>query len=261
VVKVLGKEKSLKAGHYQLDRAVSIRQLADMISEGDVVLKSVTVIEGWTFKQMRTALNQHPDVQHDTTPLSDTQILARLEVNHSSAEGLFFPDTYHFSSGMSDLAIFRQAHQLMKDQLERAWEQRVQDLPLKNPYQALILASIVEKETGLAAERPLIAAVFINRLKRGMMLQTDPTVIYGLGVAFDGNLRRKDLVMDGPYNTYTRAGLPPTPICLPGGESLYAALHPAPSQALYFVSKGDGSHYFSETLSEHGQAVNRYQLN
>jgi len=185
--------------------------------------------------------------------------LQRIGAVESHPEGLFFPDTYAFASGSSDLAIFRQAYQAMQQHLQGAWAAREPDLPLQSPYQALILASIVEKETGAASDRPMIAGVFVNRLRRGMRLQTDPTVIYGVGQNFDGNLRKKDLLTDHPYNTYTRGGLTPTPIALPGSDALQAALHPAQTDALYFVARGDGSSHFSSSLTEHNQAVNQYQ--
>ncbi|PIU16897.1 MAG: endolytic transglycosylase MltG, partial [Gallionellales bacterium CG08_land_8_20_14_0_20_59_87] len=198
--------------------------------------------------------------RHDSANLSELELLQRIGATETVADGLFFPDTYNFSSGSSDLRVLQRAYQLMQQHLAGAWEQRAADLPLASPYQALILASIVEKETGREEDRAMIAAVFINRLRLGMRLQTDPTVIYGLGERFDGNLRRRDLIADTPYNTYTRSGLPPTPISLPGLASLQAVTHPAPSKALYFVAKGDGSSKFSNSLSEHNKAVNRYQI-
>ena len=191
--------------------------------------------------------------------LTDAEILQRLAIEYPSPEGLFFPDTYHFSQGVSDLSILRRAHQLMQKHLAAQWERRAPDLPLSNPYEALILASIVEKETGKAVERSLISGVFLNRLRIGMRLQTDPTVIYGLGERFDGNLRKQDLVTDTPYNTYTRGGMPPTPIAMPGLASLHAALNPSRTDALYFVAKGDGSSHFSTNLDDHDRAVTKYQ--
>lgn len=259
LVKIFGKEGEIKAGNYQLEREITPLQLVRKITQGDVSQSEIVFIEGWNFRQMRKALNEHPAVKHDSTGLSDKELLQRLGVQEEKAEGLFFPDTYYFSNGMSDLSLLKRAYQIMGQRLDEAWRGRSPNLPFSNPYEALIMASIVEKETGKAGERPMIAAVFINRLRIGMRLQTDPTVIYGLGESFDGNLRKSDLTADTPYNTYTRAGLPPGPIAMPGWASIQAALHPSATPALYFVSKGDGTHYFSRNLDEHNQAVNRYQ--
>lgn len=259
LVKIFGKEGEIKAGNYQLDHEITPLQLVRKITQGDVSQSEIVFIEGWNFRQMRKALNEHPAVKHDSIGLSDKELLQRLGAQEENAEGLFFPDTYYFSNGMSDLSLLKRAYQIMGQRLDEAWRGRSPNLPFSNPYQALIMASIVEKETGKAGERPMIAAVFINRLRIGMRLQTDPTVIYGLGESFDGNLRKSDLTADTPYNTYTRAGLPPSPIAMPGWASIQAALHPSATPALYFVSKGDGSHYFSRNLDEHNQAVNRYQ--
>jgi UPF0755 protein len=209
---------------------------------------------------LRSVLDGHPALKHDSTGLSEVQILQRLGIDKASAEGLFFPDTYIFAVSSSDLALLKQAYARMQTKLQALWEERAPGLPLRNPYEALIFASIVEKETGRNDERELVAAVFINRLKRGMRLQTDPTVIYGLGPAFDGNLRRRDLLADNSYNTYTRYGLPPTPIAMPGEAAIRASLNPAQSPALYFVARGDGSHQFSSNLVEHNRAVNKFQL-
>jgi len=259
LVRVLGKSGQLQAGSYELQQPVSMLELVRMIAEGRVSQRRISVIEGWTFRQMRDALNANPDIMHDTLNLSDAEILLRIGAIESHPEGLFFPDTYVFAPGSSDLAIFQRAYQSMQQHLQEAWAMREPNLPLETPYQALVLASIVEKETGAASDRPMIAGVFVNRLRRGMLLQTDPTVIYGLGATFDGNLRRRDLQTDHPYNTYTRGGLTPTPIALPGRDSLQAALHPAQTDALYFVARGDGSSHFSGSLTEHNQAVNQYQ--
>jgi UPF0755 protein len=209
---------------------------------------------------VREALNRHEDIRHLSIPMTDEEILRQIGATETVAEGLFFPDSYFFDSGMSDLDILKRAYETMHRKLNAAWEKRAAGLPYRTPYEALIMASIVEKETGRAGERPMIASVFLNRLKLGMRLQTDPTVIYGMGENFDGNLRKRDLQLDGQYNTYTRAGLPPTPIAMPGMAAIEAALHPARSNALYFVGKGDGSHAFSSTLNEHNRAVYRYQL-
>jgi peptidoglycan lytic transglycosylase G len=259
LARVLGESANLKAGTYEIDRPVTPLELLRKITKGDYAQTGITFVEGWTFKQMRKALDEHQGSSHDTRGLSDAEIMRRLGSDEASPEGWFFPDTYYFSTGTSDLRILRRAHQLMKLHLAAQWEKRAPDLPLASAYEALVLASIIEKETGRADERPLIAAVFINRLRMGMKLQTDPTVIYGVGSAFDGNLRKGDLVADTPYNTYTRSGLPPTPIAMPGLASLTAAVSPAQSEVLYFVSKGDGSHHFSRSLNEHERAVTKYQ--
>jgi UPF0755 protein len=257
--RVLGKASQLKAGIYLVEKNLTPLELLRMISKGAVQQNEIRFIEGWNFRQVRQALDDNPALAHETAGLSDAELLQRLGVPETHPEGLFFPDTYYFSSGMSDVAILRRAYAVMQDHLARAWETRAGNLPYATPYQALIMASIVEKETGAPAERPLIAGVFVNRLRIGMRLQTDPTVIYGLGEQFDGNLRKQDLLTDTPYNTYTRAGLPPTPIAMPGLDAIRAALQPASTKALYFVSRGNGTHYFSATLDEHNRAVARYQ--
>lgn len=259
LVRLLGKSGQLKAGSYELSHPVSPLELMKIISDGQVRQRRISIIEGWTFKQLRAALDASPDIRHETSNLDDSEILKRIGATEPHPEGLFFPDTYHFAAGSSDLAIFQRAYQAMEQHLRMVWEMREANLPLENPYQALILASIVEKETGAAADRAMIAGVFVNRLRKGMLLQTDPTVIYGIGDKFDGNLRKRDLLADTAYNTYTRAGLTPTPIALPGLDSLRAALHPAQTNALYFVARGDGSSHFSSSLSEHNRAVNQYQ--
>lgn len=261
LVRINGKAGEVKAGNYYLESHPTALQLFRMITRGDVSQSEISFIEGWSFRRMRQALDEHPAVRHDTTQLKEQEILRRLDISDTAAEGLFYPDTYFFSSGMSDLAILKRAYQAMQTRLAEAWEERDPLLPYLTPYEALIMASIVEKETGRASERPLIAGVFINRLRLNMRLQTDPTVIYGMGEQFDGNLRKQDLLADTPYNTYTRSGLPPTPIAMPGGGAILAALHPAATKALYFVGKGDGTHKFSASLAEHNQAVVRYQLN
>lgn len=257
--RLMGKSAQIKAGSYALEQPVSALELLRMISEGQVSQRRVGIIEGWTFRQMRDALNANADITHDTQSLSDAEILQRIGAPESHPEGLFFPDTYHFAAGSSDLAIFRRAYLTMQRHLQAGWDAREPNLPLQTPYEALILASIVEKETGAEKDRAMIAGVFVNRLRQGMLLQTDPTVIYGMGASFDGNLRRKDLHTDTPYNTYTRGGLTPTPIALPGRAALQAALHPAQTNALYFVARGDGSSHFSSSLNEHNNAVNKYQ--
>jgi len=257
--RLASKETTIKAGSYQVSTGVTPWRLMKKITQGDFAQSEVVFIEGWTFRQMRTALDVHAAVRHDSMGLSDADLMRRLGADTFMPEGLFFPDTYLFGKGESDLAILARAHRAMQKQLQSAWRQRDPDVPLASPYEALILASIVEKETGQASERELIAGVFVNRLRAGMKLQTDPTVIYGLGVKFDGNLRKRDLMRDGPFNTYTRAGLPPHPIAMPGQASLLAALSPARTDALYFVARGDGTSQFSRSLKEHNRAVAKYQ--
>ena len=252
--------KRLRAGRYEITRGMRIADVIDRLIRGDTLKEKLTIVEGWTFREMRAALAAHLLLRRDSEKLTDAQLLAAVGAGEAHPEGLFAPDTYVFDAGSSDLDILRQAYRAQQARLARAWESRAADLPLKSPYEALILASIVEKETGQSAERGRIAGVFINRLRTGMLLQTDPTVIYGLGEKFDGNLRKADLAADSPYNTYTRAGLPPTPIALPGQASIEAALKPEPTKALYFVARGDGTSQFSESLGEHNRAVSKYQL-
>lgn len=259
LARLLDKSAQLKAGNYELEHSVSPLELLKIITKGDVSQSQVSIIEGWTFKQLRAALDANPEIKHDTNGLSDMEILRRIGATENHPEGLFFPDTYYVASGGSDLAVFKRAYRIMQQRLQEAWATRAANLPLQNPYQALILASIVEKETGIASDRAMIAGVFANRLRRGMLLQTDPTVIYGLGAKFDGNLRKRDLLADTTYNTYTRTGLTPTPISLPGMAALQAALHPAQTDALYFVARGDGSSQFSNNLAAHNRAVSQYQ--
>jgi UPF0755 protein len=257
--RLLGKAGAIKAGSYEVGRGITALALLNKLTAGEVTQTEVVLIEGWTFRQVRAALNADPEIGHDSAALSDTEIMARLGAAGRSPEGLFFPDTYLFGKGASDLDILRRAYKAMERQLQAAWQQRAPDLPYRGPYEALIMASVIEKETGQATDRALIGGVFVNRLRIGMMLQTDPSVIYGLGEKFDGNLRKKDLLADTPHNTYTRSGLPPTPIAMPGQASLAAALNPAKTTALYFVARGDGSSEFSRTLAEHEQAVTKYQ--
>ena len=259
LARLLGESGNLKAGIYEIDRPLTPLELLRKVTQGDYTQAGITFVEGWTFRQMRKTLDEHSAVRHDTRSLSDAEILQRLSIAQASPEGWFFPDTYYFSSGASDITVLRRAHHLMQSHLAAQWSQRAQNLPFTGPYEALILASIVEKETGKKEERPLIAAVFVNRLRRGMILQADPTVIYGMGEKFDGNIRKHDLTTDTPYNTYTRAGLPPTPIAMPGLAALSATLNPAASDVLYFVARGDGSSHFSRTLAEHERAVTKYQ--
>ena len=259
LARATGDSARLKAGSYELKPGTSPLGLIQQLVRGEMAQEALAIIEGWTFRQMRQAVAAHPALKHDTVHLSDQELLAKVAPDYKMPEGLFFPDTYLFAKGSSDLHIYRQAHALMKRRLADEWARRDPSVPYKTPYEALIMASIVEKETGQSSERGLIAGVFVNRLKRGMLLQTDPTVIYGMGDKFDGNIRKRDLETDTPYNTYTRPGLPPTPIALPGRESLAAALNPAKTDNLYFVSRGDGTSHFSTKLEDHNRAVNKYQ--
>jgi len=253
----------IQAGEYRLVPGTTPGMLLDQFVAGDVVLHMLTVPEGWTFRQALAAIQAHPEVSVELRDLADAELMGRLGLGTQDPEGLFFPDTYRFPRGTSDRVLLMQAHARLQAELDDAWTKRSPDLPLASAYEALILASLVEKETAASDERPLIAGVFVNRLRRGMRLQTDPSVIYGLGAAFDGNLRRRDLVEDTPYNSYTRAGLPPTPIALVGRQALDAATRPATTRALYFVAtgRGDGRHFFAETLIEHNANVSRHLAN
>jgi UPF0755 protein len=254
-----GDSRRIRAGSYEFGAGISPVKLLRKIVNGDETLATLRLLEGWTFRQVRNELARNPDLRPDSASMDEAQLMAALGAPGVSAEGRFFPDTYAFSKGSSDLQVLRRARLAMQRRLDAAWAQRSADLPLKDPTQALILASIVEKETGQAADRGQISGVFINRLRMGMPLQTDPTVIYGLGEAFDGNLRRRDLQSDTPFNTYTRAGLPPTPIAMPGRDALLAATRPASTRAIYFVARGDGSSEFSANLADHNRAVEHYQ--
>nr|WP_238139425.1 endolytic transglycosylase MltG [Roseateles aquatilis] len=254
-----GQARKIRAGSYEVHAGVTPRELLDKMVKGDQVLEQLRLIEGWNFRQVRAAIAAAPALKQTTAGMTDDQIMTALGAPGQAAEGRFFPDTYAYSRGVSDLTVLKRAHALMRKRLDSAWAGRADGLPLKSADEALVLASIVEKETGAAADRGLVASVFVNRLKVGMPLQTDPTVIYGLGESFDGNLRKIHLQTDTPFNTYTRGGLPPTPIALPGLAALQATLHPTPSKALYFVSRGDGTSQFSEDLAAHNRAVNKYQ--
>ena len=250
----------LQAGEYRLQPGISALEVLHKLQQGDVLLHSFTIVEGWTFRQLREALSAVPTLTHRLSANTQASaVMALLGHPEQHPEGQFYPDTYFFPKQTTDLAFLERAYNTMQQRLRFEWQQRAPDTPLKSPYQALILASIIERETGVPAERPLIAAVFINRLRRNMRLQTDPTVIYGLGEDFDGDIKFRDLRRDTPYNTYTRAGLPPTPIAMPSGAAIHAALHPVDSDVLYFVAKGDGSHQFSTNLTDHEAAVDRYQ--
>lgn len=254
-----GVDRGIKAGSYEVEQGITLPRLLDMLTQGDVTQTSLTIVEGTTFAELKELLRRSPDVANTVLDLSDRELLTRIGASESHLEGMFFPDTYFFATGGTDLALLKRAYRTLRERLDAGWDKRAADLPLATPYDALILASIVEKETGRAAERPLIASVFVNRLKIGMRLQTDPTVIYGLGSGFDGDLRKRDLDADTPYNTYTRAGLPPTPIALPSQASIDAVMNPPKTPYLYFVARGDGSSAFSATLQEHNRAVAKYQ--
>ena len=257
--RLTGKAGDIKAGSYEIGRGITPWDLLAKLTRGDVTQAEIVFVEGKTFREMRGVLDADPNLRHDTAGLSDQEILTRVGASETHPEGLFFPDTYLFAKQSSDLEVLRRAYGNMKRRLNQEWSNRDPAVPYSNPYQALIMASIVEKETGRPADRGEVAAVFTNRLRRGMLLQTDPTVIYGLGETFDGNLRKRDLLADTPYNTYTRVGLPPTPITMPGAASIQAVMHPPATDKLYFVARGDGSSAFSRTLEEHNRAVTKYQ--
>jgi UPF0755 protein len=254
-----GVAQSLRAGRYTIERGTTLAQLIAKLRAGDVTLERLTIVEGITFREMRALLAATNELRQDSRDMTPAQLLQAIGASETHPEGLFAPDTYLYDPGSSDLEIWRRAYRAQMNALQEAWNSRASGLPYPSPYEALIMASIVEKETGQPSERGLIAGVFINRLKRGMLLQTDPTVIYGLGERFDGNLRKRDLVTDTPYNSYTRSGLPPTPIALPGRAALSAAMNPDRTDALYFVARGDGTSQFSTTLEAHNRAVDRYQ--
>ncbi len=257
--RLLGKAGTLKVGVYTLDKPITPLELYAKIQRGEVTTAIVQFIEGKNWREVRAVLAAQPLLKNDSAGMSDAALMQAIGAEESHPEGLLFPDTYFYAPHASDLDVLRRAYRLQREKLMAAWETRAPGLPYQSPYEALIMASIVEKETGVASERPQIAGVFVNRLKRGMRLQTDPTVIYGLGERFDGNLRKIDLQTDTPYNTYTRAGLPPTPIAMPSEAAIQAALNPAKTDALYFVASGNGTHVFSSNLDAHNRAVNRYQ--
>ena len=260
LARAFGRSRDLKAGNYQFTAAMTPVDLLAKLTRGDVTQAEIRLIEGWTFQQFRASLDASPDLRHDTQGLPDPEILRRIQAAEGHPEGLFFPDTYLFARGSSDLAVLRRAYRAMQRHLAAEWETRQSNVPYRSPYEALTMASIVEKETGRASERDTIAGVLVNRLRIGMRLQVDPTIIYGLGTSFDGNLKKIHLTTDGPYNTYTRAGLPPTPIAMPGLASLRSAMRPAKTEAFYYVSRGDGSSHFSRNIDEHNRAVTKYQL-
>lgn len=257
--RLAGRDRHIKAGAYEVGAGVTAWQLLEKLTAGDITQTEIVIVEGKTFREMRARIDASPDLRHDTAGLSDAEILRRIGATALHPEGRFFPDTYLFARQSSDLAIYRRAYQAMERRLVSAWENRDPAVPYRNLDEALIMASIVEKETGIDADRGKVASVFVNRLRKGMLLQTDPTVIYGLGEKFDGNLRKIDLQTDTPYNSYTRGGLPPTPIALPGMASILATLQPPSTNYFYFVARGDGSSVFSRTLEEHNRAVNKYQ--
>jgi UPF0755 protein len=254
-----GQARLIKAGSYELETGLTPRTLLSKLTRGEEALRSVTLVEGWTFKQVRAALSKEEHLAPETKGLEVNLIMKMLDQPARHPEGRFYPDTYTYAKGSSDLKVLQRAMRAMDHHLAAAWAMRAADSPLKTPDEMLTLASIIEKETGSAGDRPMIASVFINRLRIGMLLQTDPTVIYGMGEQFDGNLLRRDLLTDTPWNTYTRAGLPPTPIAMPGKASLLAAAQPATSRALYFVARGDGTSQFSDNLDAHNRAVNKFQ--
>jgi UPF0755 protein len=250
----------LQVGEYAVTSGMSPRVLLLRLAKGEVIQRKFTIVEGWNFRELRAAIESDPLLKRQTGPLSDGEIMARLGRGGVHPEGRFLPETYVYTRGTGELAILERAAKAMDEALAAAWESRAADLPLRSAEELLVLASIVEKETGLASERPQIAGVFVRRLKLGMRLQTDPTIIYGMGKAYAGNIRKTDLETDTPYNTYTRAGLPPTPIAMPGKDAIAAAARPAPGDAIYFVARGNGAHYFSANLAEHNAAVRKYQL-
>ena len=256
--RISGQARQIKAGSYEIAPGTTPRKLLSMLVRGEEALKSVTLVEGWNFHQVQAALLKAEQLMPDTQGLTPELIMEKLGKPGQHPEGRFFPDTYTYAKGASDLAVLKRAVRAMDRRTQAAWAMRSADTPLKTPEEALILASIVEKETGKPSDRAQIAGVFSNRLRVGMPLQTDPTVIYGMGQSFAGNLRKRDLQTDTPYNTYTRAGLPPTPIAMPGRAALLAAVQPAPTRALYFVARGDGTSQFSSSLDEHNRAVNKY---
>ncbi|MCO6413277.1 MAG: endolytic transglycosylase MltG [Thiogranum sp.] len=252
-------DSRIQAGEYRLRAGITPGQLLQQLTDGKVVQHSITLVEGETFREMMKRISEDSVLERELVSTDAAEVMDALGYPGLHPEGRFLPETYHFPRGTSDVAFLRRAYLDMENFLHQAWLERDEGLPLDSPYEALILASIVEKETGVPEERALIASVFVQRLRKGMKLQTDPTVIYGIGDSYDGDIRYRDLRTDTPYNTYTRFGLPPTPIAMPGKEAILAVLHPAPAGALYFVSRGDGTHHFSQTLAEHNRAVDRYQ--
>lgn len=260
LAKLQHRTHALKAGEYRFRDGITALELLDQVVSGRVVEYPLAIIEGWNFRQMMQAVDNAPRLEHTLRGLNAAAIMKRLGFPGEPPEGRFFPDTYYYSRGTNDVAILRKAYERMQKLLDDNWANRDPNLPLKSPYEALILASIVEKETARPEERRMIAGVFVNRLRRGMRLQTDPTVIYAMGTKYHGNIRARDLRIASPYNTYRHYGLPPTPIAMPGAASIEAVMHPEDTDALYFVSRGNGTHVFSKTLEEHDRAVIEYQL-
>ena len=259
--RITGRDRTIKAGNYELIAGTTLARLLAKLTQGDVTQTAFTIIEGWSFRELRSALRKHPGIAPTVADLSDAELMQKIGAAESVPEGMFFPDTYYFATGATDASLLVRSYRTMQQRLAAAWAVRAPELPLSTPYDALTLASIVEKETGRPADRPLIAAVFINRLRQGMRLQTDPTVIYGRGEPFAGSLKRRDLDADHAFNTYTRDGLPPTPIALPSQAAIDAVLHPPPTPFLYFVARGDGSSEFSSNFADHNRAVAKYQRN
>ncbi|MGN0919132.1 MAG: endolytic transglycosylase MltG [Oxalobacter sp.] len=255
-----GQDSNIKPGPYDIRAGESPYRLMHKLSNGIFAIESITIIEGWTFRQMRKVIDKHPALKHETARLSDKELMQKLGIEYTHGEGLFYPDTYQFKQDVSDLRIYELAHKTLLKRLDALWRAKNSDLPYQSAYEALIMASIIEKETGHSKDRAMVAGVFINRLKKGMKLQTDPTVIYGMGNRYTGKIHKADLLRDTPYNTYTRKGLPPTPIALPGKAALEAAFHPAETDALYFVARGDGTSEFSNNLDDHNKAVEQYIL-
>ncbi|MCD2342838.1 endolytic transglycosylase MltG [Ideonella azotifigens] len=254
-----GQSRKIRAGSYEIEAGVSPKALLDKMVRGEQVLELLRIIDGWNLRQVREAVAKAPGLRNTLASMSDAQAAAALGLSENTPEGWLFPDSYAYSKGVSDITVLKRARAAMQQRLAQAWEQRAPDSPLKSPAELLVLASVVEKETGQAGDRGLVAGVFNNRLRIGMPLQSDPTVIYGLGASFDGNLRKADLLADTPWNTYTRRGLPPTPIAMPGARALLTAAKPDKTDALYFVARGDGSSVFSGSLADHNRAVNQFQ--
>jgi UPF0755 protein len=259
LARLRGVDRTMKAGNYEVASGTTLAGLLAKLTQGDATQTSFTIVEGWTIHDLREALRTDEEIVKQVADLPDAEVMAKIGASEKEPEGWFFPDTYFFATGTTDASILVRAHRLMRERLAAAWEARATGLPIATPYEALILASLVEKETGRASDRPLVASVFVNRLRQGMHLQTDPSVIYGIGEHFKGNLTRRDLERDQVFNTYTREGLPPTPIALPGQASLDAVLHPPSTPYLYFVARGDGSSEFSANLADHNRAVAKYQ--
>lgn len=260
LARLRGDTRTIHMGEYGIKKGMSQNDILSKFVSGEVITYPLTLLEGWNYLQFKDTLKKSKKLKQTLNGVSDKELMKKLGHSELHPEGNFYPDTYLYTAGSTDFAILKKSFEKMQNNLEKQWLARVEGLPYQSKYEALIMASIVEKETGQADERPLIAGVFVNRLRKKMKLQTDPTVIYGMGKNFNGNIRKKDLRKDTPYNTYTRYGLPPTPITMPSEAAIYAALHPAKTDAIFFVARGDGSHVFSETLKEHNKAVRKFQL-